>query len=119
MRRDTSRQRLVKVTSEYTLRPRRWFFLLEIEGFELTKISIAGMVQQAIQTLTGKVGCGIHSAEVIKICNPNTAIISLPSDSLIPLWGSLTLMRTFRDCQCRILIMKASPFLMAICDSLS
>mmetsp|Transcript_40143 Transcript_40143/g.65257 ORF Transcript_40143/g.65257 Transcript_40143/m.65257 type:complete len:106 (-) Transcript_40143:264-581(-) len=97
MRSETSQERRKQVTSEYILRPRRWFLLLEIEGFELTKISIAGMVQHAIQTLMGKVGCGIHSAEVVKICSPNTAIISLPADSLIPLWGSLTLMRfTYR-----------------------
>mmetsp|Transcript_27153 Transcript_27153/g.52646 ORF Transcript_27153/g.52646 Transcript_27153/m.52646 type:complete len:170 (+) Transcript_27153:1-510(+) len=115
----TSSKKRPPARCEYIFRAERYFCLLEITfpdaRVELTKVTVVGMLQAAVDDLFGKVGLGLYTAEVLTVFG-NNAIISMSESVLTPVWSSLTLLSSFRNERCRVLVKKASPFLVSIAD---
>ncbi len=69
-------------------------------------VSVNG--DQAPGSGAGKIGAGRASTLGTR------AVISIDEKALVPVWGSLTLLGTYGGFACRVCMIKASPFLIAL-----
>mmetsp|Transcript_22699 Transcript_22699/g.40150 ORF Transcript_22699/g.40150 Transcript_22699/m.40150 type:complete len:126 (-) Transcript_22699:2-379(-) len=110
----------LRATTEFIARPQRWYLLLQIDFKEgdslINEVTVLGLLLEAIQTLFGKAGSGAYSFDVVKVSgnSKNQAIVAVDDCSMVPVWGALSLLSSYRGKCVRILVVKASPFLIAL-----
>eukprot|EP00808_Paulinella_micropora_P003621 g41914.t1 len=75
------------------------------------------LLTHAIKKMFGAMGAGLCEVDVLDLqSEQNTALVLTNRESLVKLWGALTLCTQYQETACRILVLDSSPYLFSLAN---